>query len=88
MKLTDLKEYDSQLAELTPMQGPAGSAPQPMPGSMIGQKPSGLAGGQMDPAQAAMAVKQRQEQKKSIQDAIKQKQKELADLQKQLSQIG
>ena len=49
---------------------------------------SGLAGGGMDPAQAAAAAKDRQDQKKQVQDAIKAKQQELADLQKQLVQIG
>jgi hypothetical protein len=54
----------------------------------VGQATSGLAGGGMNPAQAAQAAKQRQDQKKQIQDAIKQKQQELSDLQKQLAQIG
>lgn len=49
---------------------------------------SGLAGGGMDPAQAAAAAKERQDQKKQVQDAIKAKQQELADLQKQLTQLG
>jgi hypothetical protein len=53
-----------------------------------GQPTSGLAGGGMNPAQAAQAAKQRQDQKKQIQDAIKQKQQELSDLQKQLAQLG
>ena len=35
---------------------------------------AGLAGGQMDPAQAAQAAKDQQEQKKQIQDQIKQTQ--------------
>ncbi len=42
----------------------------------------------MDPAQAAMAAKERNDQKKQIQDAIKQKQQELADLQKELTALG
>jgi hypothetical protein len=65
------------------VKGAAGKVGQAMSGAM-----SGLAGGGMDPAQAAQASKDQQEQKKQIQDAIKQKQAELADLQKQLAQIG
>ncbi len=53
----------------------------------VGQA-SGLAGGQMDPAQAAAAATDQHEQKKQIQDAIKQKQQELTDLQKQLADLG
>ncbi len=49
---------------------------------------AGLAGGQMDPAQAAQAKKDHDEQKKQIQDAIKEKQAEISDLQKQLAQLG
>lgn len=48
-----------------------------------GQPPGGL-----DPAQAAMAAKEQQEKKKELQDAIKTKQAELQDLQKQLAQLG
>lgn len=54
----------------------------------VGQAASGLAGGQTDPAQAAAVAKERTEQKKQIQDAIKQKQQELADLQKELTALG
>jgi hypothetical protein len=62
---------------------------QPQQGQQpAGQTTSGLAGGGMNPAQAAQAAKERTEQKKQIQDAIKQKQQELSDLQKQLAQIG
>lgn len=43
---------------------------------------------QLDPAQAAQMAKDQQEQKKQIQDAIKQKQQELTDLQKQLAELG
>lgn len=57
-------------------------------GQAAGQAASGLAGGGMDPAQAAMAKKEHDAQKKEIQDAIKQKQQELTDLQKQLAQLG
>jgi len=57
-------------------------------GQAAGQAASGLAGGQTDPAQAAAVAKERTEQKKQIQDAIKQKQQELADLQKELTALG
>ncbi len=57
-------------------------------GSAVGQAAAGLAGGGMDPAQAAAAKKERDDQKKQIQDAIKQKQQELADLQKELTALG
>jgi hypothetical protein len=49
---------------------------------------AGLAGGAMDPAQAAAAAKDRQDQKKQVQDQIKQTQAQLADLQKQLAELG
>lgn len=58
--------------------------------NVVGQaaQASGMAGGGMDPAQAAAAKKERDDQKKQVQDAIKAKQQELADLQKQLTQLG
>lgn len=53
-----------------------------------GQSVGGLASGGMDPMQAAMAKKERDDQKKEIQDQIKTKQAELQDLQKKLAQLG
>jgi hypothetical protein len=53
-----------------------------------GGQAAGLAGGGMDPAQAAQAKKDHDEQKKQVQDAIKQKQAEISDLQKHLSSLG
>ena len=102
MKLSDLKENDRQLDELLPALGAVGGAiggaakavggalskGASAVGTVAKNVASGLAGGQMDPAQAAMAAKERNDQKKQIQDAIKQKQQELADLQKQLTQLG
>ena len=93
MRLSDLRENDQQLDELLPttgaVTGGVGTTIAPAPGTQPTAKPaSGLAGGQMDPAQAAQAAKQRSDQKKQVQDAIKQKQKELQDLQKQLAQLG
>jgi hypothetical protein len=52
------------------------------------QAASGLAGGQMDPVQAAQAMKQRQEQKQQIQDQIKLAEKQLSDLRKKLAELG
>jgi hypothetical protein len=95
MRLQDLREHDHQLDEILPAIGAAvGGAVRGVAGAVsqgvkaVGQTASGLAGGGMDPAQAAAAAKDRQDQKKQVQDAIKQKQQELADLQKQLVQIG
>lgn len=95
MRLFDLKENDRQLEDLLPAMGASTGAPAPgatQVGQPLGQQPgqpaAGLAGGQMDPAQAAQAKKDHDQQKKQVQDAIKQKQQELADLQKQLAQLG
>jgi hypothetical protein len=104
MKLSDLKENDQQLDELLPALGAvAGGVARgaaalggaalargttPAAGSAVNQAASGLAGGGMDPAQAAQAVKDRQEQKKVIQQQIQAKQKELDDLRKQLATLG
>jgi hypothetical protein len=69
----------------------AGSAMAPgtqAAGQAAGQTAPGLAGGAMDPVQAAQAAKEKTEQKKQIQDAIRAKQQELTDLQKQLAALG
>lgn len=102
MRLFDLKE-DRQLDELLPALGAVGSAvggAAKAVGGALAKGASAIGGaaktaatglaapGQMDPAQAAQAAKERQDQKKQIQDAIKAKQQELADLQKQLTQLG
>ena len=52
------------------------------------QPTSGLAGGGMDPAQAAQAAQQRAVEKKEVQDAIKSKEQELIDLRKRLAELG
>lgn len=49
---------------------------------------SGLAGGGMDPAQAAMAAQEQAAKKKEVQDSIKAKEQELIDLRKQLADLG
>jgi hypothetical protein len=53
----------------------------------VGQQ-AGLAGGGMDPAQAAAAAKERMDQKKQVQDQIKQTEQQLNDLRKQLAELG
>jgi hypothetical protein len=55
----------------------------PTPGQPAAAKPAGLATGQMDPAQAAQAAKDRIEQKKQLQDQIKQLEQQIADARKQ-----
>ena len=52
------------------------------------QPASGLAGGGMDPAQAAQAAQQRAVEKKEVQDAIKAKEQELIHLRKRLAGLG
>jgi hypothetical protein len=88
MKLTDLREFDSRLSELLPPVPGAAPAPtmgqQPAPHA----QPAGLAGGQMNPAQAAQAAKDRMDQKKQVQDQIKQTEQQLNDLRKQLAELG
>lgn len=96
MRLFELKDSDQQLSELAPALGAvpaAGSQPAAQtgiqPAAKVGSPPqSGQPPGGLNPAQAAMAAKQQQDRKKEIQDAIKQKQQELQDLQKQLAQLG
>lgn len=55
-------------------------------GQAAGQAASGIAG--IDPAQAAMAAKEQLEQKKQLQDQIKQAELQLTDLRKQLAELG
>lgn len=75
-----------QVKELAPMNAAPTTAPA-QPGSAqaatAGQPPGGV-----DPKQAAMMVKQQQEQKKQLQDQIKQTEQQLADLRKQLATLG
>ena len=72
-----LQELDAPMLGTTPAAGATTMAP----GQQVAQDPA---------AQAKMQAQQavdRMNQKKQIQDAIKQKQQELQDLQKQLAQI-
>jgi hypothetical protein len=54
----------------------------------VGQAVSGLAGGGMDPAQAAQAAKDRQSQKQELQKQIQMTQQQLTDLRKKLAELG
>lgn len=73
-----------KLSEIAPMPMP-GAAPAPGAKSMA---VGGQAIGGVDPKQAAMMIKQKNDQKKQLQDAIKAKQGELQALQKQLADLG
>ncbi len=90
MKLSAIAEWDSRLRELVPPStgaAPAPGAPAPTgattlkPGQQIQQDPAAMA------KMAAQQALDKQNQKKEIQDQIKQKQEELADLNKQLAAI-
>jgi hypothetical protein len=66
----------------------AGSAIGQAAGSAVGKAASGLAGGGMDPAQSAQAAKDQQEEKKQIQDQIRQTEQMLVDLRKRMAELG
>ena len=79
-----LRKYADILSE-APMPAP-GTAPAP---ATPGQPPAaGQAAGGVDPKQAAAMIKQQADQKKAIQDQIKQAEQSLANLRKQLASIG
>jgi hypothetical protein len=79
-----LRKYADILSE-APMPAP-GIAPAP---ATPGQPPAaGQAAGGVDPKQAAAMIKQQADQKKAIQDQIKQAEQSLANLRKQLASIG
>jgi hypothetical protein len=81
-----LRKYADILSE-APMPAPApGTAPAP---ATPGQPPAaGQAAGGVDPKQAAAMIKQQADQKKAIQDQIKQAEQSLVNLRKQLASIG
>jgi hypothetical protein len=95
MRLANISESDFRLHELMP--GTSTTTASPTPQGTIptmgtqqqspGQQ-AGLAGGGMDPAQAAQAAKQRQEEKKQIQDQIRQTEQMLVDLRKRMAELG
>lgn len=92
MRINELV-IDESLQEAIPGLAPT-TPPTPGVGQQPGQQaqpaigaPQPAAGQQVDPATAALALKQKQEQKKQIQDQILATQKQLQDLRKQLAQI-
>ena len=79
-----LRKYADILSE-APMPTP-GTAPAP---ATPGQPPAaGQAAGGVDPKQAAAMIKQQADQKKAIQDQIRQAEQSLNDLRKQLASVG
>lgn len=94
MRLESFAMGDRKLGELLPGTTstvgtmPTTGANQQAGTQQAGQKPAGLATGQMDPTQAAQAAKDRMEQKKQVQDQIKATEQQLIDLRKQLAELG
>ena len=93
MRLESFAGSDRRLSELLPSAAPTtGTMPTTGAGQQSGTQqqgqPAGLATGQMNPAQAAQAAKQRQEEKKAVQDQIKSTEKQLVDLRKRLAELG
>ncbi len=66
---------------------PTGTAPAPAPSASITGNTAQLQDPKMAAANLAQQQKQKTDAKNQIQNAIKQKQQELADLQRQLSSI-
>jgi hypothetical protein len=96
MRLANISENDFRLRELMPGTSTTTASPAPTGGMpTVGtittgantQQP-GLATGQMDPAQSAQAAKDRQEEKKQVQDQIKATEQQLIDLRKRLAELG
>lgn len=83
MRLESFAGSDRKLGELIP-----GTAPAATTTTTAQQQPAGLATGQMDPAQAAQAAKNREEQKKQVRDQIKATEQQLVQLRRQLADIG
>lgn len=78
-----LRKYADILSE-APAPTP-GTAPAPAAGAAPA---AGQAAGGVDPKQAAAMIKQQADQKKAIQDQIRQAEQSLIDLRKQLASIG
>lgn len=82
-----LRKYADILSEApipTPGAAPAAGAP-----AASGAAPAaGQAAGGVDPKQAAAMIKQQADQKKAIQDQIRQAEQSLIELRKQLASIG
>lgn len=89
MRLESFAGRDRKLGELLPGTTPTvGTVPTMGTQQQAQAQPSGLATGQMNPAQAAQATKQRQEEKKQIQDQIRQTEQMLVDLRKRMAELG
>lgn len=93
MRLESFAGRDRKLGELLPNTSTAPGSPTPGVGTITTgnntqQPQSGLATGQMNPAQAAQAAKQRQAEKKAVQDQIRATEKQLVDLRKRLAELG
>jgi hypothetical protein len=91
MRLFDITS-DSVIAEQIPTSLGVSASPQPGAAAQTGTQQAPQLGQQTlqqtDPAVAAQAAKEQQEQKKQIQDQITQTEKQLQDLRKQLAQIS
>ena len=92
MKLNSIVQ-ETEFARLSELTGtmtqaniPNPTGTQPVTTAQTPQQPQTLQ--QVDPAQAAAALKQRNDQKKQIQDQIRQTEKQLQDLRKQLASLG
>lgn len=88
MRLESFADRDKKLKELvttTPTSNTPGTITTGGNTQQSQGQQAGLATGQMDPVQAAQAARQRQEQKKQIQDQIRATEKQLIDLRKQLA---
>jgi len=95
MRLANISENDFRLRELMPGTStttasptPQGTVPTMGTQQQAQAQQSGLAGGSMDPAQAAQAAKDRQEEKQQVQDQIKATEQQLIDLRKRLAELG
>lgn len=89
MRILDVdKSLEEAIPSLaSPTQPPAGAVPPGTAQPPAVGAPVAAAGQQVDPAVAALAMKQKQEQKKQIQDQIVATEKQLQQLRKQLAQI-
>lgn len=89
MRFNDVMNVEDflRIKELAPPTATGVQTPPAGPAAQTTNTP-GMASGQMDPVQAAQAAKERQEQKKQIQDQIKQTEQTLMDLRKKLAELG
>jgi len=89
MRLASFAGRDRRLGELVPGTATTiGTVPTMSTAQQQTGQQSGLATGQMDPAQAAQAAKNQQEQKKQIQDQIRATEQQLVALRKQMAELG